>query len=178
MATYNKSHTQKSLVFDGIIQIPFDNVASVTASQAGTAVSASLPLAADFKVMHVSATTTAISGSPAFQIVVGNSTAGTIGAVDTVAVQGTTVFSSFQSVTAAAGVTQTFYPDVYDAIYTGSNPSIPVVSYPLSVRYLTGSGDTASNLKIVISGKCIDRHSAATSEPSPDGTTNVLPSTF
>ncbi len=178
MATYDKSHNQRSLEFDGIIQIPFDVVGTVSASTAVTGIQALLPLAADFKVMHVSATTSAISGSPAIQIVSGVGTPGTVGTVDTFAIAGTTVFTAPVSVTAAAGTTQTYLPPVYDTVYQGSNPSIPVVAPALSLRIVTGAGDTASNLKVVVSGKCVDSYPAVTMDPSPSGNTGFDPSTF
>lgn len=178
MPTYGKSHDQRSLQFDSAGQVAFDTVGSVSASTAVTTVQALLPLALDTKVMHVAVAATAISGSPAIQIVYGTGTPGTVGATDTPAVAGTTVFTAPVSVTVAAGVTQVIYPPVYDTVYQGSNPSAGVTGLPLTLRVVTGSGDTASNLKVMIGGKPVDSGATTTELPSPDGNYGFDMSTF
>jgi hypothetical protein len=179
MATYGKSHTNKSVVFDGIIQVSFDNLATLAASSTVAMVSTiPLPMAQDFKVEHVAVTATAISGSPAYQIVVGTGAAGSPGTTDTAAIAGTTVFAAPISVSVAAGVSQTNYPSNMDVIYPASRPNSGVVAYPLTLRVVSGAGDTASNLKVTLAGKCIDPSPYATMLPSPDGTTGLDPSDF
>lgn len=178
MAIHEKSHNDRSVTFNGLHQIPFDVIGTVSASTPVTTVQALLPLGADTKVLHVSATTSAISGSPAIQIVYGTGAAGTTGTIDTPAVVGTTVFTAPISITAAAGVTQTINPPVFDTVYQGSNSYIPVVGHPLTLRVVTGTGDTASNLKVVLAVESVDSYPALTMTPSPDGTYGFNPSTF
>jgi len=180
MSTKGKAHIKGAVGFDGIIQIPFDNLASVTASIGVNAVSVPpVPMAQHFKIEHVSATATAISGSPAFQIVVGTGNAGSPGSTDTNAIAGTTVFAAPVSISAAAGTCQVNYPANYDVIYPASRPyAVPAeVAYPLSLRVVTGPGDTATNLKVTVAGKCIDPTPGATETPTLLGNYGYDPST-
>jgi hypothetical protein len=178
MPTYNKAHDKNSVQFDACIQVAFDNLATVAASSTVAMVSTiPMPLAQDFKVEHVAVTTTAISGSPAYQIVVGTGAAGSPGSTDLNAIAGTTVFAAPISIASAAGVCQTDYPANWDVIYPAARPKSGVAGLPLTLRVVTGSGDTASNLKVVLSGKLIDPSPEATMLPTPAGNTGYDPST-
>lgn len=165
MATYNKSHDKNAVQFDALSQIAFDVVGAVAASTAISSIAAALPLALDTKIYHVAATYTAVSGSPAIQIIYGGAAASAgVGTPDTNATNGISVFAAPISLTAAANTTQLVYvpsPNS-DVIY-------PESGAPLTLRVLTGAGDTASNLKVTLGTKVIDQHADATMLPTPLG---------
>jgi hypothetical protein len=176
--TYNKSHNQRSLTFDALSTQDFDTVASVPNSQAITTVAAILPIPCDIKIVRVSVAYTALTGAPQMQLIVGTGAAGSVGQTDTVAPAGTIVFAAPQVLTAAAGTIQTFYPANFDVIYASSNPSIPVVSPALTVRFITGASDSLTNVKVVLGLKAYDQHFAATMAPTPAGNYAFDSSTF
>jgi hypothetical protein len=180
MPTYGKSHNARSVQFDSLSIESFDTVASVAINTAITSVQSILLPALDFKVFHVAVGYTAIAGAPKIQIGVGtgNLTGATVGTTDTPAPANTILFSVAPTLTAVAGIVQTFYPDNFDVIYQGSNASLGIASPVLTLRVITGGSDTITNLKVSLGTKVIDQHSSATMLPTPLGNYSFDPSTF
>lgn len=180
MPTYQKSHNQRSVTFDAGSALSFDVVASVAINAAVGTVQAILPLPADFKVFHVGVAYTGTAATAQIQIGTGtgNLSGATVGTTDVNAPANTVLFATPPTLSAAAGTTQMFIPDVPDCIYAGSNSFIGVASPALTLRAITNGTGTIANLKVTLFGKFVDQHQAATMEPTPAGNYGYDPSTF
>lgn len=165
----NTSHDNHSLEYDGVYERSFPVVASVTASHAITTVVAVLPLANNCQVVKVSAFYTAISGSPAINVVAGVGTPvapvapAALAEPETSAVVNTSVFASSQTLSNAANTVQTFYPTTFNQRYAGSWDAVGGTNNMLTLRYVTTGADTASNLTVTVALKDIDPN--PTSQP-------------
>ena len=149
MATYEKTHTPRTLSFDNGSSEGFDTVATVGAGVANTVIQSTFPLPQRAKIFKVVATFATGTGALAFNIVAGTVAETGVGLTDTVALPGTTVFAGDQVVTNAALVPQVFAPANYDVIYeTGQ-----LLTLRLTTVATTGA---ATNVKVLVFLKYID----------------------
>jgi hypothetical protein len=156
-----KSHLgTNSISFGPVHEVPFDNVATINANTHATTIQARLPLPQDIQVVKVMANVSAISGSPAIQISYGSGTPSKPAALPTapdlgspVAAVTTTLFNAPVCV-AHADTPQGFVPAVPITVYPQGAPGASAVAGAgageLTLRVVSGPGDTASNLKVVM----------------------------
>ena len=184
MATYNTSQATNTLQFDSAAPFAFDGVASVGNNVALSTVQAVLPLPFDCKIYHVSVAYAGTkTGTVQLQIVTGtgSGSGATVGTADTAAPANTILFATAPTITAAAGITQCFYPDVFDVIYQGANASLSIAPSCLTLRFITSNGgsDGISSLtKVTLGLKPVNSHTAATYDTTPAGNYTFDPSVF
>lgn len=182
MATYNTSQANQTLQFDSLSALSFDVVSGLSSNVAVSTVQAILPLPFDVRVYHVSvAYTGTLAGVVQIQIGTGsgNLSGATVGTADTNAPANTIMFATAPTITAAAGITQTFYPDVFDVNYQGSNASLAIAAPALTLRFVTnGSGAISGLTKITLGVKAINTHQNADYAPTPLGNYSFDPSVF
>jgi len=163
-----------SLSLGPLQEVKFDNVATINANTAQTTIQARVPLPQDVQVVKVTANVSAISGSPAIQVVYGSGTPGTTAPLPSapdvanpIAPVTTTLFSAPVCVAAANAPLNiaTAVPEaVFEQASPGPNPGGAGVGM-LTLRVLSGAGDTASNLKVTMLVRDIDPY------PNLPGTT-------
>jgi hypothetical protein len=170
-----KSHLgTNSLAFGPLHEVTFDNVATVNASTSQTTIQARLPLPQDVQVVKVAANVSAISGSPAIQVVYGTGTPGTTAPLPSapdlnnpIAPVTTTLFSAPVCVPSAntpLNIATAVPEAVFEQASPGPNPGGAGAGM-LTLRVLSGPGDTASNLKVSLLVRDIDPY------PNLPGTT-------
>ena len=141
------NRTPQSVTFNALGGEQFDaiNVAAST-PLASVVAAATIALHQDVKVSHVAVTSNTLSGSPAIQIVLGGGAPGAVGEENEVASNGTIVFaapvSASNALISSYNGAQILYPEEPDAIY----PQGKV----LTLRTLSGAGDTATGLRIAV----------------------------
>lgn len=175
MATYKTSQANNTVEYDSASILTFDGISALGDSVAVSTVQDVLPLPFACKIYHVSvAYTGTLTGTIQLQIVTGagDASGATVGTSDTIAPANTILFATAPTITAAAGITQTFYPDVFDAIYAGSNTALGVASPALTLRFITSDtdGDGISGItKVTLGIKPVNIYETADYAPTPAG---------
>lgn len=159
MKTRGKDRNPKEVVYGALTELDFDTI-TVGASQASTTVQARFPLGLDFKCLRVAVVPGAgIANLTSFNIVVGEAAEGALSADDVSdygdkggqyvfnSTSGTKMFNADKAVTNTAGLTQTFTPDVPEAIYQQGTE--------MTLRIVSAAGG-AGTLKVVMYGRFID----------------------
>lgn len=155
-----------AIVFGPIHQVAFDNVASISANTHSTTIQARFPLCNDVQVLKVCANVSAISGQPAIQVVYGSGTPGSPATAPTapdlgspIAAVTTTLFNAPVCV-AAAETPQGIAPALPITVYPQTAPGASAVTGAgageLTLRVVSGPGDTASNLKVTMTLRELD----------------------
>lgn len=161
-----KSHLgTNSVAFGPIHELSFDNVASVAGSVALTTVQARIPLPQDIQILKAAVSASAVTGEPAIQVVYGTGTPGSVAASPSAPDQGnpiapvTTIVFNAPVCVAAANTPLGIAPAVPEAIFQQSSPGTNpggAGAGELTLRALTGSGDAATNLKVVLLVRDVD----------------------
>lgn len=141
--TLGKTHFN-SLVFDTWGITEFDNVASVGANVALTAVQARLPIPCNCRILRVSANASAFVGAVTMDVVLGTGArTGTVPAKDVVATAGQGLFATAPAVITVADTPSVVVPDVPDGIW----PLGGLLTLRVTTIVTTGS---LTNLKVTL----------------------------